>query len=104
VRLRPGEGGHGGLPGSATGGLLALYQACTHLGCRLPWRPDFDFEGEQGWFRCPCHGATYTKAGVRVFGPAPRDMDQRPLRIDRDGTAVIDIATVVRGQCRPGGC
>ncbi len=79
VNLKPGEG----VPPQFTsfaqpsekGGILALYHKCPHLGCTVPWRPDFDFEGVKGWFRCPCHGSTYTKAGVRVFGPAPRPMD-----------------------------
>lgn len=57
------------------GGLLALYQRCTHLGCFVPWRPDFEFGGVTGWFRCPCHAQTYTKAGLRVFGPSLRSMD-----------------------------
>src|SRR4030042_495862 len=32
-------------PGAAEspGGLLALYQKCPHLGCTVPWRPDFAF-------------------------------------------------------------
>ncbi len=40
------------------GGLLALYHKCPHLGCTVPWRPDFTFDNRKGWFRCPCHGST----------------------------------------------
>jgi cytochrome b6-f complex iron-sulfur subunit len=75
VNLKPEEGGHGSVPGSPKGGLVALYQKCPHLGCSVPWRPDFDFEGSKGWFRCPCHGSTYSEGGLKVFGPAPRSMD-----------------------------
>jgi cytochrome b6-f complex iron-sulfur subunit len=60
---------------SQKGGLLALFDRCTHLGCRVLWRPDYEFAGVSGWFYCPCHFATFTKGGLRVIGPAPRSMD-----------------------------
>ncbi|MHB8577724.1 MAG: QcrA and Rieske domain-containing protein [Dehalococcoidia bacterium] len=104
VNLRRGEGGHGALAGSTRAGMVALYQGCTHLRCRVPWRPDFQFEGKQGWFRCPCHGVTYTKAGVRVFGPAPRDMDFFDLTRDHDGGVTVHVDVIHTGQCRDGGC
>ncbi len=69
------------------GGLLALWTKCPHLGCTIPWRPDFKFSGRQGWFRCPCHGSTYTKeGGIIVSGPAPRPMDVFPIEVLDDGT------------------
>ena len=79
VNLKPGDGVPDrfrmrGEP-SRTGGLLALYEPCTHLGAPVPWRSEFEFDSVVGWFRCPTHGATFTKAGVRVFGPAARSMD-----------------------------
>lgn len=92
VRLRPGAGGNIRVPDaqvSPQGGILALNQACTHMGCRLPWRPDFEFEGQKGWFRCPCHGATYTREGNRVFGPAPRPMDTVPVAWNDDGSLSV---------------
>ena len=70
-------------------GLLALWWKCPHLGCTVPWRPTFVWPDpttgapKQGWFRCPCHGSTYTDAGVRVFGPAPRSMDTMAITVDR---------------------
>ena len=42
--LAPGQEG-------SPGGLLAIYQKCTHLGCTVPWRPDFQFQEAIGWFR-----------------------------------------------------
>ncbi|HXG36486.1 MAG TPA: ubiquinol-cytochrome c reductase iron-sulfur subunit [Dehalococcoidia bacterium] len=72
------------------GGVLALWTKCPHLGCAVPWRPDFTFLGRKGWFRCPCHGSTYTKeGGVRVFGPAPRSMDTFPIEVQSDGSVIV---------------
>ena len=48
------------------GGMLALSQRCTHLGCTVPWRED------ERQFHCPCHSSIYTPTGVVVSGPAPR--------------------------------
>ncbi len=74
------------------GGLLALWRKCPHLGCTVPWRPDFTFLGSTGWFRCPCHGSTYTKeGGILVAGPAPRPMDTFPLEVREE---VQDDGTV----------
>jgi cytochrome b6-f complex iron-sulfur subunit len=101
VNLRPGEGGFRSVPGSADGGLVALYQACTHAGCKLPWRPDFVFGSVSGWFRCPCHSATYTKAGICVFGPAQRNMDTLALQREPDGAATVRVAPLLRGAPRP---
>ena len=78
VNLKPGEGSPIEFrrfgAASQWGGLLALSQRCTHLGCSVPWREDFVLGGESGWFNCPCHTAVYTKAGLLVLGVA-----QRPL-------------------------
>ena len=99
VNLKPGEGGHGAIPGSEKGGLVALYQKCPHLGCTVPWRPDFDFEGSKGWFRCPCHGSTYTKGGARVFGPAPRSMDTMlTSRSTADGSVTVNTGKITLGR------
>jgi cytochrome b6-f complex iron-sulfur subunit len=102
VNLKPGEGVPAAFTGfaqpSKNGGMLALYQKCPHLGCTVPWRPDFDFEGIKGWFRCPCHGSTYTKAGVRVFGPAPRPMDTFEVIPDPSGNIVINTGKITPGS------
>lgn len=96
VNLDPKEDRKGGAGGG--GGVLALWRKCPHLGCSVPWRPGFSFEGDKGWFRCPCHGSTYTKAGVRVYGPAPRSMDT--MKVTIDGSGNITVQTGVR---TPGG-
>ena len=93
VNLKPGEGVpqqfQSVAPPSDKGGLLAIYHKCVHLGCTVPWRSDFEFGGVTGWFRCPCHGSTYTKGGVRVFGPAPRSLDTFAItKVDASGLSV----------------
>jgi cytochrome b6-f complex iron-sulfur subunit len=102
VNLAPGEGRMAGDGSDAPGGLLALWWKCPHLGCTVPWRGTFRFagdpEGRTGWFRCPCHQSTYTKAGVRVFGPAPRSMDTMALSVDEGGNLMIDTGDITRGD------
>lgn len=57
-------------------------------GCRLPWREDFEFPDTRdgitkaGWFRDPCRGSTYDVNGIRVFGPACRNMDEFPVKLE----------------------
>jgi cytochrome b6-f complex iron-sulfur subunit len=86
----------------ASGGLLAIYWKCTHLGCTVPWAADFpgsavNFPGITGWLRCPCHGSTFSRAGVRVFGPAPRSLDLMELTVRADGSARVDTGRIVTG-------
>ena len=80
------------------GGILALYQKCTHLGCTVPWRPDFEFGATKGWFRCPCHGSTYTKgAGILVYGPAPRPLDTMAVEVKENGDVVVNTGKITKG-------
>jgi cytochrome b6-f complex iron-sulfur subunit len=65
------------------GGLLALWQRCTHLGCTVPWRE------EQGQFNCPCHSSLFNRLGEVTGGPAPRPLDFFPMRLE-DGKLIID--------------
>ena len=46
--------------------LAAVGATCTHLGCQV--RPANTF------FRCPCHGSTFTLDGDVVRGPAARPL------------------------------
>ena len=83
-------------------GLLALWWKCPHLGCTVPWKDDFIWPDPatgsrtQGWFRCPCHGSTYTDAGVLVFGPAPRPLDTMELVVE-NGRITVDTAKITPG-------
>ena len=83
-------------------GLLALWWKCPHLGCTVPWVPTFTWpdpttgSDKLGWFRCPCHGSTYTDAGVRVFGPAPRSLDTMAITVE-GGRIVVDTGSITPG-------
>ncbi|HEX2063731.1 MAG TPA: ubiquinol-cytochrome c reductase iron-sulfur subunit [Acidimicrobiales bacterium] len=71
-------------------GIVALYQKCPHLGCRVPWC------NSSQWFECPCHGSQYNRVGEKKGGPAPRGMDRFGVEI-QGGTIVVDTSTVVQG-------
>jgi cytochrome b6-f complex iron-sulfur subunit len=97
------QGAQGDVLGvGGAGGLLALYWKCPHLGCTVPWNPSFqggqvNYPGITGWFRCPCHGSTYSRAGIRVFGPAPRPMDTMLLTVNGDGSLNVNTGKITGG-------
>ncbi len=86
-------------PETGKAGFLALWWRCPHLGCTVPWRPDFTFNGRSGWFRCPCHGSTYDDAGKRVYGPAPHGMDPMTVTIEA-GQISVDTGSIGKGSPR----
>jgi cytochrome b6-f complex iron-sulfur subunit len=71
-------------------GIVALYQKCVHLGCRVPWC------GTSQWFECPCHGSKYNRVGEKRDGPAPRGLDRFLVTVD-GGAVTIDTAAVITG-------
>jgi cytochrome b6-f complex iron-sulfur subunit len=75
-------------------GLMALYQKCVHLGCRVPW-----CQTSQYW-ECPCHGSQYNSWGEWVRGPAPRGLDRFPSEVDENGDLLIDTGVVLEGTAR----
>ena len=74
-------------------GLMALYQKCVHLGCRVPW-----CQSSQ-WYECPCHGSKYNKWGEWTGGPAPRGLDRFPSRVE-NGNLIVSTGTVLTGPAR----
>ncbi len=98
ANLDPGDDTASG-PGGAEG-LLALWRKCPHLGCTVPWRPTATvdpYPGVNNWYQCPCHGSTYTRAGVLVFGPAPRSMDTMEIEIDDAGNITVQTGEITNG-------
>jgi len=79
--------------GLVDGGLMALYQKCVHLGCRVP------FCEQSQWFECPCHGSKYNRAGEYRDGPAPRGLDRFAVRIE-DGIVTVDTSSIIEGPAR----
>ena len=73
------------------GGIVALYQKCPHLGCRVP-----ECVTSQ-WFECPCHGSKYNQVGEKRGGPAPRGMDRFAVEIGADGSLIVDTGTIIQG-------
>jgi len=72
------------------GGIIALYQKCPHLGCRVPEC------GSSQWFECPCHGSQFNRVGEKKGGPAPRGMDRFGVSV-ANGVVVVDTGTVFGG-------
>ena len=80
-----------GLALGLDGGVIALYQKCPHLGCRVP-----ECVTSQ-WFECPCHGLQYNRVGEKRGGPAPRGMDRFAMSVSADGVLTVDTGTIIQG-------
>lgn len=74
-------------------GLMALYQKCVHLGCRVP------FCQQSQWFECPCHGSKYNRAGEYELGPAPTGLRRFPLSVEGNNV-VVDTSLLINGPPR----
>ena len=72
-------------------GVIALFQKCPHLGCRVP-----ECLTSQ-WFECPCHGSKYNRVGEKRGGPAPRGMDRFAMSVSPDGVLSVDTGNVIQG-------
>lgn len=70
-------------------GLMALFQRCVHLGCRVPWC------GPSQGFECPCHGSKYNSIGEYFAGPAPRNLDRFEVEVV-SGRFIIKTGTIVQ--------
>jgi cytochrome b6-f complex iron-sulfur subunit len=71
-------------------GIVALYQRCVHLGCRVPFCPTSQ------WFECPCHGSKYSRVGEKKAGPAPRGLD-RFYATQAGDSIIVDTGTIFLG-------
>jgi cytochrome b6-f complex iron-sulfur subunit len=88
-----GEGTNTVYQGLVDEGLMALYQKCVHLGCRVPWCV------QSQWYECPCHGSKYNRAGEYQDGPAPRGMDRFAVRV-QGGLVQVDTSEIILGPPR----
>ncbi len=78
----------------AVGGVMALFQRCVHLGCRVPWCAP-----SQG-FECPCHGSKYDGIGEYFAGPAPRNLDRFVVELNGD-RLIIKTGTIIQTPRAP---
>jgi len=72
-------------------GIVAIYQKCVHLGCKVPWC------ASSQWFECPCHGSKYNRVGEKTAGPAPRGLDHWPLKIDGGAVTINTEGAPING-------
>lgn len=79
----------------AAGGMMALYQRCVHLGCRVPWCTT-----SQG-FECPCHGSKYNGIGEYFDGPAPRNLDRFSVEVNDSNELIIHTGTIIETPRAP---
>lgn len=80
------------IDGMVDTGIIALYQKCPHLGCRVPWCDTSQ------WFECPCHGSKYNRVGQKKGGPAPRGMDMFSFVVSGDKMVInTNLSEVVTG-------
>ncbi len=71
-------------------GVIALYQKCVHLGCRVPSC------ATSQWFECGCHGSTYNQVGEKKGGPAPRGLDRFAMEVS-GGSLTVDTGQIIQG-------
>ena len=71
-------------------GVMALWQRCVHLGCRVPV-----CDSSQG-FECPCHGSKYNFHGEYSAGPAPRNLDRFVVSKSDGDALLIDTGAVIQ--------
>ncbi len=72
------------------GNVMALWQRCVHLGCRVPvCLPSQGFE-------CPCHGSKYNFHGEYEAGPAPRNMDRFGVEVDDNNRLIVDTGQILQ--------
>jgi cytochrome b6-f complex iron-sulfur subunit len=72
-------------------GIVALYQKCPHLGCRVPSCTTSQ------WFECGCHGSQYNRVGEKKGGPAPRGMDRFAVEFGTGDEVTVDTGSPVLG-------
>lgn len=67
----------------AEDGPLAVSRRCTHLGCRVAYREELDF------IECPCHQSRFTIRGLRISGPAEKNLSTFPVTVQEDSSGKV---------------
>ncbi len=89
------NGIYAGITAQVGGGrLMAIYQKCAHLGCRVP------FCIQSQWFECPCHGSKYNYAGEYQLGPAPKGLSRFKVTVEGGSTVKVDTSNIIDGPPR----
>lgn len=68
--------------------VIVLSAACPHVACKLHW------DEKLGEFACPCHASFFTLTGVKISGPAVRNMDPATFAVQNGTIVVTGIKTV----------
>ncbi len=82
-------------------GKLMVEEGLAQSPCLVPWRSEFVFLGQKGWFRNPCHGETYDLTGKCFVGPCPRGLDRFPVTVT-DGEVEVNVSELILGPARSG--
>ncbi|MGD2100870.1 MAG: ubiquinol-cytochrome c reductase iron-sulfur subunit [Acidimicrobiia bacterium] len=76
-------------------GLMALFQRCVHLGCRVPWC------ATSIGFECPCHGSKYNSVGEYFAGPAPRNLDRFQVEVRNGDRFIVRTGAIIQTPRAP---
>jgi cytochrome b6-f complex iron-sulfur subunit len=68
----------------------AVSRTCTHLGCRV------NFLEDKQVIECPCHQSRFTPQGLRLAGPAQRNLPLFPVEVqhDENGSVMSYVVTL----------
>ncbi|MBM9615840.1 ubiquinol-cytochrome c reductase iron-sulfur subunit [Desulfobulbus rhabdoformis] len=66
----------------------AVSRICTHLGCRVNYQED------KKLIECPCHQSRFTPLGVRISGPAEKNLPSYEVSLKKDAEGRITTYVV----------
>ncbi|NLX19229.1 MAG: ubiquinol-cytochrome c reductase iron-sulfur subunit [Desulfobulbus sp.] len=73
---------------AGTDRLSAVSRVCTHLGCRV------NFQEDKQIIECPCHQSRFTPDGIRISGPAQKNLPQYEVTVKEDGEGKVTAYVV----------
>jgi hypothetical protein len=83
-------------------GLLALADILDYGRSPARWRQDLSINGQTGYFVGAFRCSQFTYSGVRIFGPASRNMDTMEIEINKFGNVIVHTRRVAKGGSSPG--